>query len=183
MNPTLPDPVAGTAKSRKMPIVVTAFQAERDIDTERIALVFNDREVRTLAGYRWSSPAPVLVQQALVRALDRSGAFGSVSDDTVGVSARYVVIGNIYAFQFRYAGQSPDSKASAPPEARLEGQFRLLDLQTGTILSSVTVSESAGATGVDVPSMMAAQEQVLSRSLGTVAAWLVGATADPRVRP
>lgn len=185
LDPPLPSAVGGTQTSRATPLVVTTPRANRDIDTDRIALLFDGREVRALRGYRWSSTAPAVLEQALIDGLQASGAFASVTAEGVGVNARYQLICDLRQFSFRYdEGVSEDkAKAKSPPTAVIQGTFRLFDVQSGEVVAVLPLIVEQKAEGTEVPDMMAAQEIALGRTVAEVAPWAAQAIPQkPRRR-
>lgn len=177
LTPPLPSGVAGTSTSRVTPLVVTTPRASRDIDTDRIAVLFNGREVRSLAGYRWSSSAPTVLEQALIDGLQASGAFASVTAENVGVNARYRLLCDLRQFSFFYKEDLRDEKVKAtiPPTAVIQGTFRLFDSQSGEVIAFLPVMVEEKAQGMEVPDLMAAQEIALGRTIALVAPWVAQA--------
>ena len=141
--------------------------AGADIDTDSIALVFNNREVRYLAGARWTSTVPNLLQRALLDALSATNSLRGVTDESAGITADAKLLCDLRQFSLHYA----DPKGT--PTAVVTANFRLLNLSTGSIMGMRSVNVTVPASGRDNAALVAACETALSRCLAEVAPWVV----------
>mgnify|MGYP003623621935 FL=1 len=78
LKPAMPEPLFMTPLKKQL--VVSTPTAASDIDNDRIALVYNGREVRYLSGARWSGSLVPLAQRLVIEALESSKAFAGVGD-------------------------------------------------------------------------------------------------------
>ena len=165
LSPTMPGPLMSKPLNKQ--VVVAMPQAGRDIDTDGIALLFNNREIRHLSGARWASPVPQMLQRELIDALTATNGLRGVAGESAGIAADARLLCDIRQFSLRYAS------AEAIPTAVLTATFRLLDLSSGAILDTKNVSIEVPATGRDNAAVAVSGETVLSRCLAEVAPWVV----------
>ena len=163
--PSMPGQMA--VKPSNKQLIVAMPMAGRDIDTDNIALVFNNREVRYLSGVRWTSPVPHIVQRALIDALASTNALRGVTDETAGITADAKLLCDIRQFSLRYA----DPKSV--PTAVITASFRLLNLSNGAIMGTRDVNIESPASGRDNAALVTASETALSRCLAEIAPWVV----------
>lgn len=163
LHPALPGPL-DAAPVRKQVIVATP-SAGRELETDAIALIFNGREVRHLAGARWTEAVPRLLQRFFVESLESSRAVTGVSDDVTGIVANARLLSDIKTFGLEYASEN------SPPRARFAAVFRLLDLYSGKILAVKVIEHSVPASGSDPVCLAAACEKALQQALAELAAW------------
>lgn len=148
-------------------VIVAVPVAGREVDTDGIALVFHEREVRYLAGARWTNTAPQLLQRFTIDALEASGAFAGVGDEVGGFMADARLTSDLRAFSLYYA----DAKAA--PVARFAAVFRVMDLRSGAMLGTRTVETQAAATSTDNAALARAMEEALAKALRELTPWVV----------
>ncbi len=165
LQPAMPSPMADKPSGKQL--VVAVPLAGRDIDTDSIALVFNGREVRYLADARWTSPAPNILQRALIDGLTATNSLRGVTDESAGIMADAKLLCDLRQFSLRYA----DPKGV--PTAVLEASFRLLNLSNGSIMATRNVRIEVPASGRDDAALVAACETALSRCLAEISPWVV----------
>jgi cholesterol transport system auxiliary component len=162
INPALPDKVPVRVKKQ---LVVALPQAEGDMDSDGIALLFHGRELRNLAGVRWISPVPRMIQHAVIDALHASGGLAGVADDMSGISADARLLCDLRRFCLRY------DRETAPPAAWLQATLRLVDQRSGRLMGATTLDISVPAVSNDLPALLQAMESVLQQALAGTAAW------------
>lgn len=165
LNPAMPQSLGGAPVNRQ--VIVSSPSSGRDIDTDRVALLFNAREVRYLADTRWTSPIPQLVHGLLIDALESTGGLGGVADDLSGLTADVRLLTEIKQFHLRYASEK------SVPVAVFQASFRLLDLRNGQIIGATTVEAEAPAPDKSGPALAGAMESALSKALAQAAPWVV----------
>lgn len=163
LHPALPGPLAAGPAQKQ--VIVAMPSAGRELETDAIALIFNGREVRHLAGARWTGSVPRILQRFFVEALESSRAAAGVSDDVTGLVANARLLSDIKVFGLEYADEKN------PPRARFNATFRLLDLYSGKMLAVYSIDNSLPASGNDAVALAGACEKVLEKSLAELAAW------------
>ena len=172
LRPVLPAQIAQTPVQGQ--IIVATPTAERDLDTDQIALIFGRREVRYLADARWTASVPALMQRSYIDTLTASGMFKGVSDEGAGIAAGLKLLSSVRSFGLHYA-QEGDT-----PTAEFEASFQLLDLSDGSIKASMTVRTPAPAAGRTPPALVAACEDALSQGLAKLTPWVAEHTAKKK---
>lgn len=82
-------------------------QAERMIDSSRIAVMPQGDLVSVYKGARWSDTATTLLRNRLIDAFRDDGRAASVSSDDSALPASYTLAGDLRAFQSEYQGNAP----------------------------------------------------------------------------
>lgn len=164
LHPAMPPKAEKTVNKQ---LTVAMPMAERDIDSDGIALLFNGREVRYLSGVRWTSRTPKMVQRDIVEALSYSGGLHGVAGEVSGISADIKL--EIYIRQFCLRYDVPD----APPTAWFSASFKLIDQKNGRLVASTVVEATAPASGTDTLSLVAASEEALGKGLGELTDWVL----------
>lgn len=82
-------------------------QAERMIDSARIAVFPQGDVVSVYKGARWSDRVPVLLRNRLLEAFRNDGRVAALSSDDTNLQADYVLSADLTAFQSEYRGKEP----------------------------------------------------------------------------
>jgi cholesterol transport system auxiliary component len=167
LNPALPGPIEGKASKRQLTVCLPSVSG--DIDNDRISLVFHSREVRYLAGLRWTGNLAPMLQRHMIAALESSKALSGVGDELTGLSARARLTTDVRQFALVY------NSDTAPPEARFTATFRLLNLSDARIAGTRTLDIRVPATGRDNDAMVVALEKALQQGLAEMTAWVIQA--------
>ncbi|MDL2316610.1 ABC-type transport auxiliary lipoprotein family protein, partial [Desulfovibrio sp. OttesenSCG-928-A18] len=152
---SVPMPERAAVQKKDKQIVVALPQAGRELDSDGIALVFHGREIRYLAGARWTNVSPNIVQRGIIDALEASEAFRGVSDEMGGFAADLRLTTDLRAFSLEYADED------SAPVAHVAANFRVLDLRTGKVLGRKNIDATVAAAGRDNAALARAMEQAL----------------------
>ena len=169
--PSMPERQTGTALNKQL--TVAEPLAGREIDTDSIALVFNGREVRYLAGARWTGTASFLVQRFVVEALEAANILRGVSNEIAGAAADARLLTDIRQFGLEYSSED------ATPEAVFDATLRLLNLPDGKILGTRAVKARVPATGRDQAALARAVENAVTKALAEIPLWIAGQMRAP----
>ena len=82
-------------------------QAERMLDSARIAVLPQGDTVSVYKGARWSDRVPVLLRNRLLEAFRNDGRVTALSSDDTNLQADYVLSADLTAFQSEYRGKEP----------------------------------------------------------------------------
>ena len=177
LSPPLPEKIEAT-RTKQMQIMVSQPSAWIAIDTDAIALLLPNREIRYLSGVRFAGTMPRLAQGFLVDALTSTEAFQGVGTDSSGIVANSRLFGDVRIFALR---QDEEGK---PPTSIFEGTFRLLDRQNGIVLGTLPINLSQQATDTSLQAMLAAHEIVIGKLLEQISSWVVKTLeAQPESKP
>lgn len=166
LNPAMPAKTAAAPVNKQLTVATPL--AGRDIDSDRIALVFHGREVRALADANWTAPVPYMLQRDLIAAFEASGVLLGVGDESAGIASDARLLSDIRQFSLLYAEEG------GVPAAVFEATFRLMSLSTGRIMGVHEVNVRVPAGGKDNAALVNAMESALGKGLRDVVAWAEG---------
>jgi cholesterol transport system auxiliary component len=120
------------------------------------------------ANSAWTDRAPLVVQNLLVEALEKSGKIKAVSRDTEGLRADYLLQTNLKDFSAHYDVQDGIPTVTVHITAKLLTKDR-------TIAASLDSVHTAQATANSVPAVVIAFDEALAASLEEIAGWALRA--------
>lgn len=174
VNPTLPNKEQGTSVTKQMQLAIATPRAPRDLYTDGIICIFNDREVASLMGYRWVTTIPDLLQHALVNGLDANGAFASVSYEATGLASQATVQADIKQFALFYKAEK------TIPKVIVDITLRMVNVSTGKALSSLPVHIETLAKGQKPEDLASAFDEAVSEMLAQVSSWSIEALKNQK---
>ena len=154
---TLPAPGARVVARGDM-----RFQAASS--TDRI-LAVTGADTAYIAGARWISPAPVLFEEALIRAFQAGGG-PRLADGGSTLRATEVLNLNIESFEARY-----DQGASAAPEVVVQLRAQLLRSSDRSVIADQLITSSQRASDNRVGPIVEAYDAAVHDVLGKLVAW------------
>ena len=86
---------------------VNTPQAERMIDSSRIAVLPQGDVISVYKGARWSDSAMTLLRNRILDAFRDDGRIAALSSDDDSLQADYSLVGDLRAFQSEYQGGQP----------------------------------------------------------------------------
>jgi cholesterol transport system auxiliary component len=156
--------VQGTPQAIELALTVARPRASTALETDRIAVAPAPRRFDYYSDVRWAEPAPVMLQQNLVAALESSGAFAGVVAAPARVPSELMLDVELRHFE-AIAGSN-----GATPEVFVQVQASLVDVRRATRLASF-VSEARLAAGANRrDEIIAAFEQASARVVADVVA-------------
>lgn len=132
---------------------VSAPLAVSPIDTTRILVKPDAREIQAYEGVRWSNRAPVLLGTYFVESFRRDGRLATVVNDTSPARSDVALVGDLTRFQAEYRG---GEQQKANPVVHLQLDLQLIDEHTRETLSSRHFEISHQAEGESVESVVEA---------------------------
>lgn len=82
-------------------------QADRSIDSARLAVLPQGDVISVYQGARWSDRVPTLLRNRLLEAFRDDGRIAALSSDDMNLQADYALSGDLTAFQSEYRGGQP----------------------------------------------------------------------------
>jgi cholesterol transport system auxiliary component len=149
-------------------VLIDRIAAPRGLAGDRIALVRGDA-IAYMAGAAWITPAPQLMESAVVDAFYETAAMIAPARTTDGVSARYELDVELRHFEAEY-----DQGEGSAPLVRTALRARLIDRDSRTLLGARTVERTVRASANRQSAIVAA----FSRSAGDAARDLAGWTEE-----
>ena len=148
-------------------------QTSQALDSNRIAVVPQGDLLSSYQGVRWSSPAPALLRDHLLDALQREGRWRAVVSDESHLYADWLLEGDLREFQVEYL--------EGGPQARILIDLHLADAASQRVRASRRFAISqplAGEQAAAAVSAFGLAADVLARQ---VSAWLAEQSAAAEV--
>lgn len=151
-------------------IVVNMPDAHNGLNTDRIAILINQRELRHLPDYKWDAPAPLTVQRGLISGLRQSGCFTGAGSSADGLAASFRLLTDIKRLHFL---QDEGFSYPAALETRLE--LTLLDAARGRVNGQKELRATRTLDEVETSALGSAMEESLRSLMREAAAWCLEA--------
>lgn len=160
--PASPPAVRG---SIQRDLVIEAPSTGGALDTDRILIRPDPFQVAYLPGARWTDPAPVMLQNLMVRSLEDTNALRFVG--------RQPLLG---APDFLLSTELTDFQIELGPEAdvittRVRLTARIVREQDGRITGSRTIQQTATAASLDPAAVIASFDQATTAALQELTVW------------
>ena len=150
--------------ARAWQLVVAEPKAIGPLNGNRIVVFAQPGVVQFYKGARWHDSAPVLIQEMLLQAFQDSANLAGTDTPSSGLRADFVLQSDLQEFQAEYRN------AQVPTVViRLSTQF--VDNSINRALATRTFTVEQPCTGTDLPSVFAAFQEALNRTLPQVVAW------------
>ncbi|MDR2050559.1 MAG: ABC-type transport auxiliary lipoprotein family protein [Deltaproteobacteria bacterium] len=147
-------------------LVVDMPEVYAGLDTDRIAMLLEERELQYLSDYRWDTPVPLLVQRGLVNALNGSGCFAGAGTGGYGLSAPYRLLAQIKRLHFLHGREGVSFTA------QFQLALTLVDAGQGRIAGQRAFSALREGLPADPYSLGAAMEEILQQALREAVEWI-----------
>lgn len=161
-------PASSLPASSGAPLAVTLRVlrplSSQALDSNRIAVVPQDNLLSSYQGARWVSPAPALLRDHLLDALQRDGRLRGLSNDDSHLQADLLLDGDLRAFQVEYLDNGP--------QALIRIDLRLADGASQRILASRRFEVSRPLPGAQVAAAVEAFGSGSDALAREVADWL-----------
>jgi cholesterol transport system auxiliary component len=145
-------------------------QAERMLDSARIAVLPEGDVVSVYKGARWSDRVPVLLRNRLLEAFRNDGRITALSSDDTNLQADYVLSADLTAFQSEYRGKEP--------VVVVRYDARLVRSNGLKIVAAHRFEVTQPVGGTTVPQVVAAFGQASDALAAQVAAWTLAQRAE-----
>jgi ABC-type uncharacterized transport system auxiliary subunit len=152
-------------KTLPVQLVVTTPDANDGLKSDRIALLFEEREIKFLADAKWEAPVPVLIQRQIIRYLDATDAFSAVGSENLGLQSRYRLQSDLQRLHLCY------TKGEDFPTAEIRLRLSVLDIAQGKILENKTLYFKEKAQGSGQEQLIDALDNVIYRAMLDTARW------------
>ena len=146
-------------------VVVQPPLASLSLDTNRIAVLTSPHEVKYLQGVRWNDNTPLIVQDALLDALEATGRFAAVGRPESGLHTDYALVCELRDF-------SADLYSSGRPVTHIRMTLQLVKQPVGNIAASRSFEMETPAEGRSAMAIVKAFDQGLHGLLPDVTDWV-----------
>jgi ABC-type uncharacterized transport system auxiliary subunit len=119
-------PLCGEALPWQLLLVQAGIYA--GLDTDRIALLLDEREVKYLPEYKWEAPSPLLVLRHLDDGLNKSGCFAGVGFGGSGLNTPFRLLVDIKRMHFLPRG------VDYPDALEILLTLTLIDAENGRLI-------------------------------------------------
>jgi ABC-type uncharacterized transport system auxiliary subunit len=150
----------------KEQILIGYPEAEAGLATDRIALLFEEREIKYLANAKWAKNCPMIIQRKLEQYLNASGCFISAGPETSGMTGNFRLLTNLQRMHLCY------SSALESPVARLRLQLSLLEIRSGSVISSTYIHRECPTKNSDTGSLLDAMDTVVHLGMQDASLWV-----------
>ena len=138
--------------------------SEQLVDSTRILVRPGGSELQVYKDAVWSQPAPDMLQDAIVRALEDCACTGGVGRRGSGVAGDYDLLLDIRRFDADYAG-------AASPSAVVEVGAKLVSGEREAVVSSQVFRASVPAAATDVATVTGAFERAIAQVSRDIVGW------------
>jgi cholesterol transport system auxiliary component len=169
--------VTQAATALPLAIIVQRPRAPAALDTDRIAVSAAGNRFDYYSAAQWAEPAPQMLQQQLVGALDATGQFGGgVFAAPARVPAELLLDVELRRFEAVTSGEDAAASGSSPV-AHVQAQVSLIDSRRGVRITSFVADAAVPATANRLAAVVAAFNQANAQVLGEVSAKVQAAVA------
>lgn len=151
--------------SLRRDLVIEVPTASGAIDTDRILIRPDPFQVAYLPAARWTDPAPVMLQNQMVRSFEDTGALGYVGRRPLAGSADYLLVSELTDFQ---AELGPEGEATT---TRVRLTARLVRERDAHILGSRTIETTAPAASTDPADVVEGVDAATTAALRELMIW------------
>jgi cholesterol transport system auxiliary component len=155
------------SERRPQQLSIAAPRASQMLDSARIAVRPTAGELRYYAAASWRDPAPRLLQDAMMRAFEDSGAFAAVGRGGDGLAGDLRLTTELRRFETEYVNPG------AAPDAVVELQVTLLRGGDGRALASHRFRAVQPVADVAVPQVVRALAAATDQVVGELVRWVV----------
>ncbi len=165
LSPELPKSSAASGVLPQQVLVARPTVAD-DLNTDRIAALFNGLEIKYLSKARWTASVPAMVQRLMIESLESTNRLAGVGDEGSGLSSQLRLSTDIKRFYLRYDNASQ-------PVAEVMVTLRLVDMKTGASLGFTSLQARENAKSEDIKDLTFAFDAAASRVLAQSSAWVL----------
>ena len=145
-------------------LIVARPDASGILDSARVAVRPVPGELQVYKGAVWVKPAPDIVQDALLRAMEDSGKLAGVTRRGGGIAADYDLAIDIRRFEADYQG-------GGAPSAVIELSASLIDNDANRIVGHRSFRAATPAAGTAIPEVSRAFERSLAQVVRELGGW------------
>jgi len=161
-------PAARPAARTRLHVIVEPPIVAGALDTERILIRPNRLQAQYLPDGAWTDPPAEMLQTALVREIDATGAFRYVGREPLGAGGDYALLTEITDFQ-------PEVTEGGGIVVRLRVVARLVRESDVEVVANRMFETTVPAASTATLALVAALDAGMNRVVGEMAAWTVGA--------
>jgi cholesterol transport system auxiliary component len=143
------------------------------IDSPRIALIHHDGALTYYKDVSWTDRSPVMVQNLMITAFDRSGKIPAVGRDNVGLRADYLLKTDLVDFQADYT-------EGKPPIVKVTLTGKLIAMPRRVIVAGHEFNATVPATADDLSAVQKAFQTAADQVMANVVIWTLSKVNNAR---
>jgi cholesterol transport system auxiliary component len=178
------EPQAEVAPMRPQQLTISEPRSGQILNGNRIAVRPRPDELRVYGGVAWRDPTPRMLQEAMLRAFEDSGAFRAVGRQGSGLRGELLLLLDLRRFEAVY------DTPGGSPRAVIELQATLLEGARGSALASTRIEASRPVAGKEPPQVVAALGAAAAEAIDGLVRWShaqapadAAANGQPALRP
>ncbi|MGB5985461.1 MAG: ABC-type transport auxiliary lipoprotein family protein [Desulfobacterales bacterium] len=141
------------------------------LNTDRIVLKPSPRQIKYVAGVRWVTLAPKMIQTLLVESFENSGKIVAVGRQAVTLQSDYLLISELREFQAEF------TEDQALPEVVVALSVRIIRQPAARIVNAHTFRAVVTAGDGDMEAIVQAFDSALGKVLKQMVIWTLDAVA------
>lgn len=145
-------------------LVVVEPQADRSVDTVRIALMSGGTEMQYYANADWSNRAPAMVQTLLVESFVNSDRIAVVGNDRAGLRPDFRLSSVLREFQ-------AEGTPGEAPTVRVKFDASLVQLPQRDVVGTTAVEQAVPAASDRIEDIVNAYDEALGSVLKNLVGW------------
>lgn len=158
-------PVTETRRSQ-LHVIVEPPIVSGALDTDRILIRPNRLQAQYLPDGRWTDTPAKMLQSALVREIDGTGAFGYVGREPLGGGGDYAVVTEITDFQ-------PEVVTDGQIEDHIRVATKLVRERDVAVVAQRVFEVRVPAASTNTPHLIASLDAAMARIVGEIVSWTV----------
>ncbi|MDJ0610689.1 MAG: ABC-type transport auxiliary lipoprotein family protein [Kiloniellales bacterium] len=156
-------------------LVLEAPLANAGLNSPRIALWPNPKQLKYYARANWTDRAPAMIQTLIIESFENSGRIVSVGRESVGLRADFILKTEIREFQADYNG-------SGNPSAHVGINAKLVQMPSRRIVGSQNFDQVVPAAADRLDDIIDAFDDALGKVLKRLVSWTL-ITGQRNYRP
>lgn len=150
----------------QLQLAVSRTESLAPLNTDRIAMLFNGRELKYMANAKFESTAPLLIQRKLIAYLSKTGCFAAVAPENTGMSSPY----RLRSFLSRMYINYPETGGT--PTAEIALTMYIINSDTGKMLATTELSQSVKAKEDNLNALIDAIDEVTHKTMLSACLWV-----------
>ena len=145
-------------------LAISRTTGVRNAESQRIVVRPEPNELQVYKGAQWAKPPGEMLEEGVLHALEDSGRIAVVARQSAGVGSDYRLMLDVRRFESDYNG-------AAVPSATIEVTAKLLHVKDQQLAGSHTFLEVQAARSPDIPTVMDAFQEAMTKSTSKIAEW------------
>lgn len=146
-------------------LIVSMPECENSLNTDRIALLFENRDIKYLSNAKWESPAPRFIQQRILMYVKASNRFSGIGTPTSGIITPYRLNSEIRRLHMDYG------HGNQTPTAVVSLDVTLLNSQSGRVIADRIFSFEQKANSDSFADIIEALDTAVHQVMVEISGW------------